>query len=65
MELIEQLVSQLGVNEDQAKGGTGLLLNLAKDKLSGADFGQVSNLIPGADSLMGDAPIVPMKVAVV
>ena len=33
MELIQQLVSSLGVNEDQAKGGAGLLFNLAKDKL--------------------------------
>lgn len=33
MELIQQLVSNLGVSEDQAKGGAGLLFNLAKDKL--------------------------------
>ena len=35
MELIDQLTSNLGVNETQAKGGAGLLFKLAKDGLSG------------------------------
>lgn len=56
MELIQQLVSSLGVNEDQAKGGAGLLFNLAKDKLGAGDFQQLSNAIPGVLDLLGAAP---------
>ncbi len=56
MELIQQLVSSLGVNEDQAKGGAGLLFNLAKDKLGAGDFQQITDKIPGVSDLMGAAP---------
>jgi len=56
MELIQQLVSSLGVNEDQAKGGAGLLFNLAKDKLGAGDFQQLTDKIPGMSDLLGSAP---------
>jgi hypothetical protein len=56
MELIQQLVSSLGVNEDQAKGGAGLLFNLAKDKLGAGDFQQLTDKIPGVSDLLGAAP---------
>ena len=56
MELIQQLVSSLGVNEDQAKGGAGLLFNLAKDKLGAGDFQQIADKIPGVSDLLGAAP---------
>lgn len=56
MELIQQLVSSLGVNEDQAKGGAGLLFNLAKDKLGAGDFQQLTDKIPGISDLLGSAP---------
>ena len=54
-ELISQLVSQLGVQEGQAKGGAGLLLKLAQSKLGG-DFGKVAQAIPGAQEMIGAAP---------
>lgn len=54
-ELIGQLVSQLGVQEGQAKGGAGLLLKLAQDKLGG-DFGKVAAALPGVQELIGAAP---------
>jgi hypothetical protein len=54
MELIQQLVRSLGVNEDQAKGGAGLLFNLAKDKLDAGEFQQLADKIP--DDLLGAAP---------
>ena len=54
-ELIGQIVQQLGVQEGQAKGGAGLLLKLAKDKLGG-DFAKVAQAIPGASDLIGAAP---------
>ncbi len=54
-ELITQLVSQLGVQEGQAKGGVGILLRLAQSKLGG-DFSKVSALIPGVQDLIKAAP---------
>ncbi len=56
MELIEQLVSQLGVTNEQAEGGVGALLKMAQEKLSDGDFSQVGELIPGLDDLIGKAP---------
>ncbi len=56
MELIQQLVSSLGVNEDQAKGGAGLLFDLAKDKLGAGEFQQIAEQIPGVGNLLGAAP---------
>ncbi len=55
MELINQLVQQLGINPQQASGGLGLILGMAKQKL-GADFGTVAQHIPGADGLINSAP---------
>ncbi len=56
MELIQQLISSLGVNEDQAKGGAGLLFNLAKEKLEAGDFQQLADKIPGVSDLLGATP---------
>jgi hypothetical protein len=56
MELIQQLVSHLGINEGQAKGGAGLLFNLAKDKLGSTEFQQLTTAIPGITNLMNAAP---------
>ena len=56
MELISQLVQNLGINEEQATGGAGLIFNLAKEKLGEGDFSQISNAIPGLDQVMSAAP---------
>ncbi len=56
MELISQLTSSLGIGEDQAKGGAGLLFNLAKDKLGAGDFAKVADAVPGMDGLLDAAP---------
>ena len=56
MELIQQLVSSLGVNEGQAKGGAGLLFNLAKEKLGSGEFQQLADKVPGVKDLIGAAP---------
>ncbi len=55
-ELVQQLVSSIGVSQDQAEGGAGLLLNLLKDKLSSGDFSQLSALIPDMGGLLDAAP---------
>ena len=56
MELVQQLISNLGVQENQAQGGAGLILKLAQDKLGGGEFAKVASAIPGADMLLGAAP---------
>lgn len=56
MELIEQLVSSLNINEGQAKGGAGLLFNLAKDKLGAGEFQQLADRVPEVKNLLGAAP---------
>ena len=53
--LTSLLSQQLGVTTNQAAGGTGSVLSLAKEKLPGADFSSLSKLIPGSDSLMQSA----------
>ncbi|ETX09165.1 DUF2780 domain-containing protein [Candidatus Entotheonella palauensis] len=56
MELVQQLVSGLGIQEDQAKGGAGLLFQLAKDKLSGGEFDQIAAHVPEMGDLLSAAP---------
>ena len=56
MELIELLTKNLGVEEGQAKGGAGLLFNLAKEKLGEGDFSQLAQHVPGINELIGSAP---------
>ena len=56
MELIQQLVGNLGVSEEQAKGGAGMLFNLAKEKLGSGEFQQIADQVPGIGDLMSAAP---------
>ena len=56
MDLINQLVSNLGVSEDQAKGGAGMLFKLAQGKLSGDEFAQIANKVPGVNDMVSAAP---------
>ena len=56
MELIEQLVKNLGVSEGAAKGGSGLLFNMAKEKLGAGDFGKIAAIVPGISDMMKSAP---------
>ena len=51
MELIEMLTSQLRVSDEQAKGGSGLLLQLAKEKLGEDDFDQIARPVPHAPGM--------------
>jgi len=54
-ELLGMLTSQLGVKEEQASGGAGLLFKMAQEKLGG-DFSQVTSALPGVETLMNAAP---------
>ncbi len=51
--LLSALTSQLNVTPEQAVGGTGAMLGLAKNKLSGNDYSQLGKSVPGLDQLSG------------
>jgi hypothetical protein len=50
--LTQMLTSQLGVTTNQASGGVGSILSLAKQKLPAMDFSTLTKLIPGSDTFM-------------
>lgn len=56
MELVDELVKKLGVSEDAAKGGAGLLFKLAQDKLGSGDFSKVAGAVPEISDLIKSAP---------
>ena len=56
MELIQQLTESLGVDENQAKGGAGLIFKMAQEKLEDGDFAQLASAIPVVQNLIGEAP---------
>lgn len=51
-ELISQLTSKIGISEEQAQGGLGGLLSLAKGQLDSDTFSKVEGAIPGAGDLI-------------
>ncbi|MBD1552197.1 DUF2780 domain-containing protein [Pseudomonas typographi] len=51
--LLNTLGSQLKVTPEQAVGGTGAMLGLAKNKLSSAQYGELTQKVPGLDQLAG------------
>lgn len=56
MELIQKLVSEVGLSEEQARGATGLLLKVAKGEVGGDEFTKLKDAVPHADELMTSAP---------
>jgi hypothetical protein len=46
-------LSQLSVTPQQAVGGTGAMLGLAKNQLSSTDYSQLAKSVPGIDKLSG------------
>ncbi|MFJ3487049.1 DUF2780 domain-containing protein [Pseudomonas sp. NPDC090202] len=55
--LLNALGTQLNVTPQQAVGGTGALLGLAKNKLAGNDYSQLSKSVPGLDQLAGSSAL--------
>lgn len=51
--LLGNLGTQLNVTPEQAVGGTGAMLGLAKNKLSSSDYSQLTKSVPGLDKLSG------------
>jgi hypothetical protein len=56
MEILNTLVEQLGVTEDQAKGGAGAIFNLVKEKLGDENFSKIGDVVPGMNDLLAAAP---------
>lgn len=50
--LMKLLTSRLGVTQNQAMGGVGSELTLAKEKLPSGDFNALAKAVPGSDSYM-------------
>ena len=55
--LLTTLGSQLDVTPEQALGGAGAMLGLAKNQLSSGDFSQLSKSVPGLDLLSGNSAL--------
>lgn len=53
--LLGALTSQLGVSEDQARGGIGSYLTLLQEKLAKGDFDKIASLVPGASGYLDSA----------
>lgn len=54
--LVGMLTQQLGVTTPQAEGGAGAIFSAAKQKLSPAEYTQVSDKVPEATTLLDKAP---------
>lgn len=51
--LLNTLGSQLNITPEQAVGGAGAMLGLARNNLSSDDYGQLTKAVPGLDLLSG------------
>jgi uncharacterized protein VcgC/VcgE DUF2780 len=51
-QLMKMITSQLGVTNNQAMGGVGSQLTLAKEKMGSMDFNALTKAIPGSDTYM-------------
>lgn len=63
MGLLPLLTSELNVTEKQAQGGMGSLLQVAQGALSSGEFSQLSQGIPGMQTLLAAAPALGSKSA--
>ncbi len=50
------LSEQLGITEEQAAGGAGALLDMAKSQVDGADFSKLAESVPETADLLAAAP---------
>ena len=54
--LLANLTSNLGVSEEQAKGGIASLMNYAKSNLSADDFSSLADELPGTKGILDALP---------
>jgi hypothetical protein len=55
-ELIRALTTQLGVTEQQARGGTGALFKAAQERLGATEFNRMLGGLAGVDRVLKSAP---------
>ena len=56
MEILNVLTEQLGITDEQAKGGAGAIFSMVKEKLGDGDFSKIAEVVPEMDDLLGAAP---------
>ena len=56
MDLLEKLMNELGLSEEQAVGGAGLLFKLAREKIDPSDFAKIAGLLPMLNEWISKAP---------
>lgn len=56
--LLNSVTSNLGVTNEQAKGGMAALVNYAKQNVSEEQFAMLAEKVPGLDSVMKYLPVV-------
>lgn len=54
--LVSSVAGNLNVSENQSEGGIASIMNYVQGNLSGADYAQLANSIPGIDALLEDVP---------
>lgn len=54
--LIDYLSNELGVSKEQAQGGTAAVMNFLKDTISSEKFSELSEKLPGVDSVLQYVP---------
>jgi len=55
--LLDTLGSQLNITPEQAIGGTGAMLGLARNQLRSGDYSQLGKSVPGLDQLTGNSAL--------
>lgn len=55
-ELVDLVVSQLGVDSRQAKGGIGAIFALAQQRMDPSDFMRLSSSVPGMEQYLSAVP---------
>ena len=54
--LVSSVAGNLNVSENLSEGGIASIMNYVQGNLSGADYAQLANSIPGIDALLEDVP---------
>ena len=54
--LIESIMSETGVNKEQAMGGAGALFEMAEGKMNAGDFKDVANAVPDMQGYLDAVP---------
>ncbi|NPD46338.1 DUF2780 domain-containing protein [Lentimicrobium sp. S6] len=54
--LVENIMSETGVNKEQAMGGAGALFEMAEGKMNAGDFKEVANAVPDIQGYLDAVP---------